>query len=105
MDSRESFKGNLEYIKREFERKGDYDFHFFYKDKLSYSSLQKLAGSRYIFLNDNFFALAFMEFKPKNIIVQLWHAPGASKKFGGSVDIKNRDISSKIGRASCRERV
>lgn len=96
MDSRESFKGNLEYIKREFERKGDYDFHFFYKDKLSYSSLQKLAGSRYIFLNDNFFALAFMEFKPKNIIVQLWHAPGASKKFGGSVDIKSRGILRKI---------
>ena len=96
IDSRESFKGNLDYIKKEFERHGDFEFHFFYKDKLSYASLKKLAGSRYIFLNDNFFALAFMQFKPKNIIVQLWHAPGASKKFGGSVEIESRDILRKV---------
>ena len=37
-----------------------------------------------------------MNFNAKNIIVQLWHAPGASKKFGGSVDIKSRDILRKI---------
>ena len=96
IDSGESFKGNLDYIKKEFEKRGDYEFHFFYKDKLSFSSFKKLAGSRYIFLNDNFFPLAFMKFSPKNIIVQLWHAPGASKKFGGSVDIKSRDILRKI---------
>lgn len=92
IDSRESFKGNLDYIKKEFEKRGDFEFHFFYKDKLSYGSLKMLAGSRYIFLNDNFFAMAFMDFNPKNIIVQLWHAPGASKKFGGSVEIESRDI-------------
>lgn len=96
IDSRESFKGNLDYIKKEFEKRGDYEFHFFYKDKLSYGSFKKLAGSKYIFLNDNFFPLAFMKFSPKNVIVQLWHAPGASKKFGGSVDIKSRDILRKI---------
>ncbi len=96
IDSRESFKGNLDYIKKEFEKRGDYEFHFFYKDKLSFGSLKKLAGSRYIFLNDNFFPLAFMNFDPKNIVVQLWHAPGASKKFGGSVDIESRDALAKI---------
>lgn len=96
IDSRESFKGNLDYIKKEFERRGGYEFHFFYKDKLSFDSFKKLAGSRYIFLNDNFFPLAFMDFSPKNTIVQLWHAPGASKKFGGSVDIESRDILKKI---------
>jgi CDP-ribitol ribitolphosphotransferase len=96
IDSRESFKGNLDYIKKEFEKRGDFEFHFFYKDKLSFNSFKMLAGSRYIFLNDNFFPLAFMEFKPENIIVQLWHAPGASKKFGGSVDIESRDILGKI---------
>jgi CDP-ribitol ribitolphosphotransferase len=37
-----------------------------------------------------------MKFKPENVIVQLWHAPGASKKFGGSVDIESRDILGKI---------
>ena len=96
IDSRESFKGNLDYIKKEYEKRGDFEFHFFYKDKLSFKSFKMLAGSRYIFLNDNFFPLAFMNFNAKNIIVQLWHAPGASKKFGGSVDIKSRDILRKI---------
>ena len=37
-----------------------------------------------------------MKFGEENTIVQLWHAPGASKKFGGSVDIESRDILSKI---------
>ena len=96
IDSRESFKGNLDYIKKEFERRGEFEFHFFYKDKLSFGSFKKLAGSKYIFLNDNFFPLAFMKFGEENTIVQLWHAPGASKKFGGSVDIESRDILSKI---------
>lgn len=96
IDSKESFKGNLDYIKKEFDKRGDFEFHFFYKDKLSFASFKKLAGSRYIFLNDNFFPLAFMNFSSKNIITQLWHAPGASKKFGGSVDIESRDILRKI---------
>lgn len=96
IDSRESFKGNLDYIKREFERRGDFEFNFFYKDKLSLAGFKKLASSRYVFLNDNFFPLAFMKFKSENTIVQLWHAPGASKKFGGSVDIESREILRKI---------
>lgn len=96
IDSRESFKGNLDYIKKEFEKRGNFEFHFFYKDKLSFSSFKKLAGSKYIFLNDNFFPLAFMKFSDENTIVQLWHAPGASKKFGGSVDIESREILRKI---------
>lgn len=96
IDSRESFKGNLDYIKKEFEKRGDFDFHFFYKDKLSFSGFKNLSSSKYIFLNDNFFPLAFMNFKDENTIVQLWHAPGASKRFGGSVDIESRDILKKI---------
>lgn len=96
IDSKESFKGNLDYIKKEFEKRGDYKFNFFYKDKLSFGSFERLASSKYIFLNDNFFPLAFMNFKDENMIVQLWHAPGASKKFGGSVDVENREILKKI---------
>lgn len=95
-DSRESFKGNLDYVKREFERRGDFEFNYFYKDKLSFSAFKQLAGSRYIFLNDNFFPMAFMKFNPETTIVQLWHAPGASKKFGGSVDIESRQILKRI---------
>ena len=96
IDSRESFKGNLDYIKKEFEKRGNFEFNFFYKDKLSFSGFRKLAGSKYVFLNDNFFPLAFMKFNPESVIVQLWHAPGASKKFGGSVDIESREILAKI---------
>ena len=40
IDSGESFKGNLDYIKKEFERRGNYEFHFFYKDKLSLKDLK-----------------------------------------------------------------
>lgn len=98
VDSGESFKGNLDYIKKEFEKRGNFEFHFFYKDKLSFKSFKLLAGSRFIFLNDNFFPLAFMQFSPKNIVVQLWHAPGAFKKFGGSVDFKSRKILEKASK-------
>lgn len=96
IDSRESFKGNLDYIKKEFEKRGNFEFDFFYKDKLSFGAFKKLASSRFIFLNDNFFPMAFMKFSDENVIVQLWHAPGASKKFGGSTDIQSREILSKI---------
>ncbi|MBE6499274.1 MAG: CDP-glycerol--glycerophosphate glycerophosphotransferase [Methanobrevibacter thaueri] len=96
IDSEKSFKGNLDYIKKEFEKRGDFKFYFFYKDKLSFNSFKNLASSKYIFLNDNFFPIAFMNFKNENTVVQLWHAPGASKKFGGSVDIESRDILRKI---------
>lgn len=86
IDSNESFSGNLEYIKKEFENRGNFQFHFYYKDKLSFSSLKRLATSKYVFLNDNFFPLAFMNFNKETVVIQLWHAPGAFKKFGGSVE-------------------
>ena len=85
IDSNQSFKGNLDYIKKEFERQGNFEFNFFYKDKISFNSFKNLATSKYVFLNDNFFPLAFMKFRDETEVVQLWHAPGASKKFGGSV--------------------
>ncbi len=85
VDSGESFKGNLDYVKKEFEKRGGFEFHFFYKDKLSINTFKNLATSKYIFLNDNFFPIAFMNFKDEAIVTQLWHAPGAFKKFGGSV--------------------
>ena len=96
IDSKESFKGNLDYIKKEFEKRGNFNFNFFYKDKLTLRNFKILASSKYIFLNDNFFAMAFMKFKSESIITQLWHAPGASKKFGGSVEVENRKILKKI---------
>lgn len=96
VDSKESFKGNLDYIKKEFERRGDFEYCFFYKDRLSFSAFKNLATSRFVFLNDNFFPIAFMNFKDETVVVQLWHAPGASKKFGASVDAESAEILGKI---------
>ncbi len=96
IDSNESFKGNLDYIKKEFEKRGDFQFNFFYKDKLSFSNFKNLATSKYVFLNDNFFPLAFMNFKKDTKVVQLWHAPGAFKKFGASSDTESKGMLSKI---------
>ena len=99
VDSGESFKGNLDYIKREFEKRGAFEFNFFYKDKLSIGAFKELATSKFIFLNDNFFPMAFMNFKSESVVTQLWHAPGAFKKFGGSVSSdEDRLMLSKISK-------
>lgn len=98
VDSNDSFKGNLVYIKKEFEKRGNFQFNFFYKDKLSFSNFKKLATSKYVFLNDNFFPLAFMDFKKETKVVQLWHAPGAFKKFGASVEGESNEMIKKIGK-------
>lgn len=41
-----------------------------------------LATAEYIFLNDNFLPLAYMNVSAKTKVVQLWHGVGAFKKFG-----------------------
>ncbi|WP_298498895.1 CDP-glycerol glycerophosphotransferase family protein [uncultured Methanobrevibacter sp.] len=98
IDSKQSFKGNLDYIKKEFEKRGNFEFDFFYKDKISLMSFKSLATSRYVFLNDNFFPLAFMNFKDDTIVTQLWHAPGAFKKFGASSEVESRQILQKASK-------
>ncbi len=47
IDSNESFSSNLEYIRNEFENRGDFEFNYYYKDKLSINSLKKLATSKW----------------------------------------------------------
>ena len=88
IDSNKSFSGNLDFVKRELEKRGNFEFNYFYKDKFSINRLKKLAKSRYVFLNDNFFPLAFMNFNNNTTVIQLWHAPGAFKKFGASIEDK-----------------
>lgn len=46
-----------------------------------------LATSHFIFLNDNFMPMASLNFSKKAIVTQLWHAEGAFKKFGLSLDL------------------
>ncbi|MCC9261317.1 MAG: CDP-glycerol glycerophosphotransferase family protein [Methanobrevibacter woesei] len=93
VDDKNSFKGNFQYIKREFSKRGDFDFVFFNKNSLSISNIKKLAKSKYIFLNDNFLAIAFMNFNKDSKIFQLWHAPGAFKKFAASSSDNGEEIA------------
>ena len=93
VDDKNSFKGNFQYIKREFSKRGDFDFVFFNKSSLSISNIKKLAKSKYIFLNDNFLAIAFMNFNKDSKIFQLWHAPGAFKKFAASSSDNKEEIA------------
>ena len=37
-----------------------------------------------------------MNFKKDTKVIQLWHAPGAFKKFGASTDVKSRNILAEI---------
>jgi len=90
--------GSLYAIRRECEKQGlDYDFHVItQKDyEVSLSNLPglirlftvkiyHLATSAYVFLNDNFMPMAYMDFDPSVTIVQLWHGMGSFKKFAGS---------------------
>ena len=59
-----SFKANLEYIAKEFDNRNnngkDYEYKFIPKDSLSIKDIYYFATSKYVFLVDNFFPLAFM---------------------------------------------
>ena len=57
MDSNESFKGNLDYIKKEFERQGNFEFNFFYKDKISFNNFKNVTDTRYFFSVEKAFSV------------------------------------------------
>ncbi|MCC7553654.1 MAG: CDP-glycerol glycerophosphotransferase family protein [Methanobacteriaceae archaeon] len=98
-DSNNSFNSNFKFIKKEFDNHGNFHYNFFYKDKFSIKSLYEIASSKYIFLNDNFFPLAFMNFKKGVKVSQLWHGTGAFKKFGASV-VEDKEELAIIEKAS-----
>lgn len=83
VDSFNSFNLSYDNIICEFKKHDStFSYCFFLKDKLSFKGLFNLATSGFVFLDDNFFPLAFMNFKKDVRLVQLWHAPGAFKRFG-----------------------
>ena len=51
-----------------------------------FSGAKKLATAKYIFLNDNFMPLGQIRLRPEAVVTQLWHAEGAFKKFGLSIE-------------------
>lgn len=94
----ENFNDSLGEVMREFKERGfdcvlitrrdlDVSFKnigrvfgfFFIKSRL-------LASSKYVFLNDNFMPMAFLNFKSGAVVTQLWHAEGAFKRFGLSIE-------------------
>ncbi|WP_042702781.1 CDP-glycerol glycerophosphotransferase family protein [Methanobrevibacter arboriphilus] len=115
-----SSNSNLEYIKQELDSRDNYKYNYIYKSNYSFDKSKsfkdnfrkffslfsffliktyKLSKSKYVFLNDNFFPIAYMNFNNKSKLIQLWHAPGAFKKFGfDSTDDENiRELIKLIG--------
>ena len=101
-----SFNDSLGEIRKELEGRGDYEFNLIsHKDFSSLVSALSfftkkaylLATSRYVFMNDNFMPLGYLNFRRETVVVQLWHAEGAFKKFGLDIDqpeaIRKREIA------------
>jgi CDP-ribitol ribitolphosphotransferase / teichoic acid ribitol-phosphate polymerase len=95
IDKKSSFYGNLSFIKNELDKKADFNYNYVSKEEYSFEDFNvfrllkffliksfKLSKSKYIFLNDNFFPLAFMNFDENTTVIQVWHAAGAFKYFG-----------------------
>ena len=88
-----SFESNLKYIAKELDNRKtkdgrNYEYNFIEKDSLSFTNIRDFASSKYVFLVDNFFPLAFMNVDGMKW-VQLWHGTGIFKKFG--YDLLNED--------------
>ena len=80
-----SFEANLENIAKELDNRNNsgknYEYKFIPKHSLSFANIRDFASSKYVFLVDNFFPLAFMNVEGMKW-VQLWHGTGLFKKFG-----------------------
>lgn len=101
-----SFNDSLGEIRKELEGRGKYDFNLIsHRDFSSVLSALSfftkkaylLATSRCVFMNDNFMPLGYLNFRKETVVVQLWHAEGAFKKFGLDIDqpeaIRKREIA------------
>lgn len=92
------FNDSLGAVKAELERRGGYDIKLITRRDIELSknpaklikgafrfffvSSYRLATAQYVFLNDNFMPLAYINFSPETEVVQLWHAEGVFKRFG-----------------------
>lgn len=86
VDNNNSFSENFKYVCDELKNRSEnFDLNFINKNRISIKDIFKLSKSNYIFLNDNFFPLAYMNISDETKIIQLWHGAGAIKKFGYDV--------------------
>ncbi len=92
------FNDSLGAVRKELERRGNYDIKLITRRDIEFSgnpfkmisgvfrffflSTYRLATSQYVFLNDNFMPLAYINFSDETTVVQLWHAEGVFKLFG-----------------------
>lgn len=90
-DNREELGGNLKYVydylpEEKYEKvvslKADKRLRRGFKEKVNL--MKYLATSRYILLEDLVHATAHMKVRKGQELIQLWHGPGAFKKFGHS---------------------
>lgn len=87
-----NFTDGLGEVEKELEKRGGYDIiHVDRQDLfrgkkalLKFYTLDniRLARSKYIFLNNNFFPMNYMHFNKEQTVVQVWHGQGVFKKFG-----------------------
>ncbi|MFY9198601.1 MAG: CDP-glycerol glycerophosphotransferase family protein [Acutalibacteraceae bacterium] len=105
-----SFNDSLGYMKKEAEKRGYQTKMITRKDleivkdkgaKEFFSSLRNalrfftvgahnVARAKYIFLNDNFMPMAYAKPSKNTVVVQLWHAQGAFKKFGMDIEVSKK---------------
>lgn len=107
-DKKHLFEANFNYIAKELDDRNNasngignedkFEYHYVPKDVISFKNMYNLATSKYVFLADNFFPIAFMNFHEDTIIIQLWHACGVFKKFGYDfVDDEHKKLLLEIG--------
>lgn len=93
----EGFNDSLGAVMAVLQKRGGYDVKFIDKNDLNMKTplkairffligSEQLATAAYVFLNDNFMPMSRLDFAPETTVTQLWHAEGAFKKFGLSIE-------------------
>ena len=109
----ESFEGSLRDLYEAFvERDQDFSYYVISRPKFNrqdaaasivemfsfcFKGAKRLGTSKYIFMNDRFAPLSWLNFNKHAVLVQLWHTNGVLKKFGYDVyaDQKTRKLQVK----------
>ncbi len=109
----ENFRDSLGCVYEYLKKQGGYEFLLITREDLSvrrpfavlrffFVKAPVLAGSKYVFLNDNFMPMGKLRFREETVITQLWHGEGAFKKIG--LDIPQSEDVRKRERA-CNEKM
>lgn len=92
------FNDSLGAVKEELEKRAEFDIKLITRRDIElkgnpfkilagafrffFLSTFRLATAQYVFLNDNFMPLAYINFSKDTVVTQLWHAEGVFKRFG-----------------------